>query len=116
MEMQDGPPRLTARRVRYRVHGPTSLLGKVVATIVGAAVLVAAFVFSLVVLAILLTGGLVFGGYLWWRTRDLRKRLREQQQVWAQQAAVQPEAPGRVFEGEAIRDTAPHPDGDGERR
>lgn len=64
--------------------------------VAGAAVAVAsAFAISLVILAIALAVVLVFGGYLWWKTRDVRKQLRERMQA--------PSAPGgRVIEGEVI--------------
>jgi len=46
---------------------------------VGAAVgLVLAFMFSLVLAAVLLTAGVAFGGWFWWKTRTLRQQLREQ--------------------------------------
>jgi hypothetical protein len=47
--------------------------------VVGTAPLVLVVMFSLVLLPALLGVGMVCGGYLWWRTRKLRKILREQQ-------------------------------------
>ena len=76
---------------------PKSLLGKVVGFAVGAVVLVGAFVFSLVLFAVLLSVGLIAGIYLWWKTRGLRRQMRAQ--------------PGgtphgvEVIEGEFTRDT-----------
>ena len=68
-----------------------------VLTFVSAAVLlVAAFTFSLLVLAILATVGVLVWGYLWWKTRELRKQMREQP------------LGGRVIEGEAIREDESH--------
>ena len=68
-----------------------------VLTFVSAAVLlVAAFTFSLLVLAILAIVGVLVWGYLWWKTRDLRRQIREQPPG------------GRVIEGEAIRDDESH--------
>lgn len=73
---------------------------KLVAGIVGAAVLVGAFMLSVVMLAALAVAGLVGGSWLWWRTRELRKRIREQ-------AAARAQADGHVIEGEVIRDGEP---------
>ncbi|HEY4349865.1 MAG TPA: hypothetical protein VGN31_01480, partial [Paraburkholderia sp.] len=58
--------------------GPPSLLAKVLAAVIGAALLVVGFAVSLVVLAVVLGAGIVIGGGVWWKTRDLRKRLREE--------------------------------------
>ncbi|MEO8038323.1 MAG: hypothetical protein ABI794_06105 [Betaproteobacteria bacterium] len=108
MPMNTERPGSTGNAAQYRVSGPTSLLGKVVAVVLGTAALVAAFVFSLVLLAVLLTGALVVGGYVWWRTRALRKTLREQQRTGWPAARVR----GQVYEGEVLRDTGPGTDGD----
>ena len=71
------------------------MLGKLVALVGGTALLVLAFVFSVVLLAALVTGGLVLFGYFWWKTRALRKRLRENPPG------------GHVIEGEVIGDREP---------
>ncbi len=68
------------------------LLGRLVAFAVGAALLIAAFMVSVVVFAIALAGALVIGGYLWWKTRELRRQMRERPPG------------GHVIEGEVIRD------------
>ncbi|MBL8526195.1 MAG: hypothetical protein JNL68_00775 [Burkholderiales bacterium] len=70
------------------------LLGRLVAFAVGAALLIAAFMVSVVVFAIALAGALVIGGYLWWKTRELRRQMRERPPG------------GHVIEGEVIRDDA----------
>src|ERR1700761_3405038 len=58
--------------------GPPSLLTKVLAVVIGAALLVVGFAVSLVMLAVLLGAGVAIGGFVWWKTRDLRKQFREQ--------------------------------------
>jgi uncharacterized protein HemX len=58
--------------------GPPSLLAKVLAVVIGAALLVVGFAVSLVMLAVVLGAGLAIGGFVWWKTRGLRKQLREQ--------------------------------------
>lgn len=74
------------------------LLGKSLALIGGLALLILGFMFSLMLLAV--AAVLVAGiwAYLWWKTRDLRRRLREQG------AAPPRESPpgGRIFDGEAV--------------
>jgi len=69
---------------QYRLTGPggrpapvTGVLGKLVAFVAATALVVLAFIFSVVLLAVLVTGGLALFGYFWWKTRALRKRLRE---------------------------------------
>jgi ABC-type bacteriocin/lantibiotic exporter with double-glycine peptidase domain len=76
----------------------TGLLGRVVALILGAAFLTLAFMFSLVLLAVAAVAGLLIGGYLWWKSRALRKQMREQERE-------QPSSGARIIEGEVIRDT-----------
>ena len=61
----------------------------------GAVTLVSAFVVSLVFMAVGLAVVLTIGGYLWWKTRELRRQMRERMQVPQQ-------PPGRVIEGEII--------------
>jgi ABC-type bacteriocin/lantibiotic exporter with double-glycine peptidase domain len=73
-------------------------LGKLLALIFGAILLVLGFMFSLVILAVAAVVGLVAFGYFWWKTRELRRILREQQ---AAAASARP-AGGEVFEGEAV--------------
>src|SRR3954466_8875388 len=57
--------------------------------------LVSAFMVSLVFVVIGLAVVLVFGGYLWWKTRELRRQLRAQMQ-----GRSRPD--DRVIEGEVI--------------
>lgn len=68
------------------------LLGKLLAFAIGAVFLIVAFMVSMVVFAIALAGALVIGGYLWWKTRELRRQMRERPPG------------GHVIEGEVIRD------------
>lgn len=67
-------------------------LGRLAALAIGALLLIAAFMVSVVVFAIALAGALVIGGYLWWKTRELRRQMRERPPG------------GHVIEGEVIRD------------
>ena len=71
----------------FAEHG---LLRKIVAAIVGAILLVLGLMFSVVLLAVISVVGLAAFGYFWWKTRGLRKAMRER-----------PEN-GQVIEGEAV--------------
>ena len=86
------------RRVRIIVRDsqgeiqPPGLLGKVAAAVLGTIALVVAFMFSVVALAVVSVIVLIAIGYVWWKTRDLRRRLRENPPG------------GRVIDGDVIRD------------
>ena len=88
MKADDERPPVTESDARF-----STTPGFTVLTFVSAAVLlVVTFTFSLLVFAILVTGGLLAWGYLWWKTRELRRQMRERPPG------------GRVIEGEAIRE------------
>lgn len=69
-----------------------SLLAKIFTIVATAVLLVCAVAMSIVVFAVALTGAALFGAYLWWRTRHLRKQMREARQYESY-----------VIEGEVIR-------------
>ena len=73
------------------------LFAKVLTVVVGAALLVGTIAFSIVLFAITLTGLLVFGIYLWWHTRHVRRQMRDYSAA----------AGGDIIEGEVIRDVSP---------
>ncbi|MBI4191467.1 MAG: hypothetical protein HY525_13140 [Betaproteobacteria bacterium] len=77
------------------MHSPSSL-SKAVAFALSAVLLAMAFMLSVLVFAVVVTGGLLVWGYLWWRTRDLRKQMRERP------------PDGHVIEGEVIRELRSH--------
>ena len=68
----------------------------------GAVLLASAFAISLVILVIALAVVLTFGGYLWWKTRELRRQMRERMQEQRQSPPV-----GEVIEGEVISEDPP---------
>jgi len=72
-----------------------NLASKAFVVLGGALVLASAFAISLVFLAIALAVVLTFGGYLWWKTRELRRQVRERMRA-------QSEPAGRIIEGEVI--------------
>ena len=66
------------------------MLRNVLALLTSAIVLILGFMFSVVVLAVVAVLGLAVWGYVWWKTRKLRRAMREQA------------AAGQVIDGEAI--------------
>ena len=81
--------------------------GAVVVTLV---VFALAMTFSVVLFAVVASIGLLVWGYLWWKTRDLRKAMREhvrtQQEAAGRAGGATAPAAGRgeVLEGEVIRE------------
>jgi len=66
------------------------MLRSLLALLAGTILLVVGFIFSVVVLAIVAVLGLALWGYLWWKTRKLRRALQQQ-------------APdGQLIDGEAV--------------
>lgn len=63
-------PRLAGPRRGFRLS-----LGGPLGIVVGAVGLVAAFALSIVMFAVLLVAGVAFGGWFWWKSRDLRRAL-----------------------------------------
>lgn len=56
----------------------TNVLRTLFAFLAGAILLILGFVFSLVVLAVIIVLGLAAWGYVWWKTRKLRRAMQEQ--------------------------------------
>jgi 4-hydroxybenzoate polyprenyltransferase len=71
---------------------PPGPIAKLFALLLGAAFLVLAFMFSLVALAVVAVGGLALWGWLWWKTRALRKQMQAT-------AGLDPQ----IIEGEFVR-------------
>lgn len=89
-------------------QGTKGVFAQVLTVIAGVIALGAALMFSLVFFAVVAVAGLIFWLYIWWKTRALRRQMREQaaQQGGDQPFAAQasgPEASGDVIEGEAVR-------------
>ena len=68
----------------------SSLLTKIIAALAGMILLVLAFMFSLVILVLIAFAGLAVWAWFWWKTRELRKAMRQRP------------ADGHVIDGEAV--------------
>ncbi len=75
---------------------PTSLFGQVLALVTGVILLVLGFMFSMVLLAVFVALGLTLGVWFFWKTRHLRKAMRETDPMRTSAAN------GNVIEGEAV--------------
>ena len=74
-------------------HAPVSPWQKFASAVVGIALLALGLMFSVAMLAVLVVVGLAAWGYLWWKTRAIRRILRE--------GRVPAADDDRVFDGEA---------------
>ena len=90
MLTKDGRFRIGRNGPHFRAPA-SGLIGKILTSVASAAVLAVAFMLSLLILAVVAAIALLAGGYLWWRTRALRRRMRERPPG------------GRVIDGEVIR-------------
>jgi hypothetical protein len=83
------PPDRESPRLEHDGRRAPGLLTKILAVAAGAVVLIGAVAISFVLFAIALAVLVAFGIYVWWKTRDLRRRLR-----------TEPPGEGTVIEGE----------------
>ncbi len=90
-------------KTQFRQGPEAGPLARLAAFVLSVAFLVLAFMFSLVALAVLAVGGLALGGWLWWKTRRLRKQMEEMRQAGAM-PEDQPARDIQVIEGEFIRE------------
>lgn len=70
--------------------------------IVTALLIVFGLMFSAVLLVFIVTAGLIAFGYLWYKTRALRKQMREHRQAMGSAANDADAFKGEVYEGEII--------------
>lgn len=91
MERSQRKIRIIVRDDTYEAQ-PPGLLTRVLAFVLGAAALVIAFMISVVALAIVSVVIVIGVGYVWWKTRDLRRHMRENPPG------------GRVIDGDAFQD------------
>ena len=81
-------------------HAQPGLLGKILAFAGLAALATIGIMFSVVVVAVAAVAAVFLGTYLWWKTRAVRKMMREQRAAGIRRGDGQPE--GEVIEGEAV--------------
>lgn len=91
MQRQHRTIRFVVGDGRYEVRR-MGVLGRILTFALSALLLVVAFMFSVVALAVVSVVVVVVIGYLWWKTRDLRRQLRENPPG------------GRVIDGDAFQD------------
>lgn len=72
-------------------------LGKLLAFVLSVSLFALAFIFSLAALAVVAVVGVIFAGWLWWKTRALRQQVKE--------ATVTGYRGGNIIEGEVVRTT-----------
>lgn len=70
------------------------LLQRLLGLLIAIPLLIAAFLFASLVLALAAGVALVFGGWLWWKTRHVRRAMEQQMQ------GGPPRSGGAVIEGE----------------
>jgi protein-S-isoprenylcysteine O-methyltransferase Ste14 len=56
---------------------PALFLQRILGAVLGVVLFIAAFFFASVILAVAATLALVIWGWLWWRTREMRRAARE---------------------------------------
>lgn len=81
--------------------GSPGPLRKLAALVVTVAMAGLALMFSAVLFAIIIVAGAIARAYLWWKTRELRKQMRDfpPREVRREEKT----GDGNVFEGEAVR-------------
>lgn len=98
-------------RLHHSPASPPSLAGKILSVLLGAIFLVLAFMFSIVALAVVAVGGTVFAGWLWWKTRALRKAMQEsridQQTGHTGRTSPTEASKATVIDGEFVREATP---------
>lgn len=98
---------------KYISHSPAGrpgLLRKLVAIVWAVALIGLVLMFSAMLLTIILVVAVIGGAYLWWKTREIRRLMREQGQNFppcdaqAESDVFRGEVySGEVIEGEAVR-------------
>lgn len=93
MRSDDDTRRLGGQSSRTGMRLPV-FITRALAFVATLVVIGVAFMASVLVFAVAVVAGLIGWGYLWWKTRDLRKRMREQSSPHR----------GDVIEGEVVRE------------
>lgn len=83
---------------------PAGLLQRVGAIVATVALVLLSLFFGVMLFAVVVSVGLLAWGYFWWKTRELRKVMREQAQAAQAAQGSRPPGAGVVIEGEVIRE------------
>jgi len=98
----------TRQNSPFKQGTPSGPFAKVAAFLLSATFLVLAFMFSLVALAVVAVVGVALGGWLWWKTRAMRKQMKEMREAAQQMGESGPTHNNdQVIEGEFIREVPP---------
>ncbi|TXT27987.1 MAG: hypothetical protein FD131_3464 [Rhodocyclaceae bacterium] len=97
----------TRQNPQFRPGTQPGPLAKLAAFVLSAAFMVLAFMFSLVALAVVAVLGVALGGWLWWKTRAMRKQMQQMREAAQQMGGEQPVRSDQVIEGEFIREVPP---------
>lgn len=112
--MQD-PPKPPRLSIEAKVQSSGGPVAKIVTAVIAGALVIAAVFLSVFLVAGLAVVAVVAGGWLWWRTRRVRRELRaafdEAEKKMAERreqatASPQPTATPEVIEGDYIRPKA----------
>jgi Flp pilus assembly protein TadB len=79
---------------------PASLAGRLLGFAGAVIAAVLAFMFSIAALAVVAVVGTLLGGWLWWKTRAVRRQMHDAMQAQAQQRPPG----GHIIEGEVVRE------------
>jgi len=100
-------PRFEAllKNLNHNPSKPAGLLQKLGAIAAAAVIFGLALTFSVIFFAVMVAAGVLIWGYVWWKTRDLRKVMRATQ-TQARASAQRNPKPGQgiVIEGEVVRE------------
>ncbi len=91
-------------QIKYVLNSPANPPGplrKLAGLVVTVAILGLALMFSAALLTVIAIAGAIAWGYLWWKTRAVRKQMRDFQAQAVQRAEMA--SNDAVFEGEVIR-------------
>lgn len=81
---------------------PKKWLTRILTVLAGATVLAVSLMVSILLFAVVMTVAVIAGARLWWKTRALRRRMREAP-PHDPFAAFRQEFGGRIIEGEVVR-------------
>ena len=88
--------------ITYTTAKPPGLLGKIAVAALTVALAGVALMFSAVLLTGILIVGVLGSGWLWWKTREVRRQMRQMHETMQDFQARSTSAAREVFTGEVI--------------